>query len=201
MLPVNSISAATTTSYPPPPERMEQIVHVLGNQMMNPYTGQPIPAQSVQLYQQMPNTYRQGMQTPMSMPMTPGGMTPGGYPPQPGMPTYSPAQAQFPPVMPIQPQPLSASGMFTRNLIGSLNVNAFRLTDPDGKVGFWFVLQDLSVRTEGSFRYEIDSPVFCCVLRYQSYANCHILQTENELLRRWEREWRYRQQRNLPCSR
>jgi hypothetical protein len=45
------------------------------------------------------------------------------------------------------------SGMFTRNLIGSLAASAFRLTDPDDKIGIWFVLQDLSVRTEGNFRY------------------------------------------------
>lgn len=44
-------------------------------------------------------------------------------------------------------------GMFTRNLIGSLAASAFRLTDPDDKIGIWFVLQDLSVRTEGTFRY------------------------------------------------
>ena len=45
------------------------------------------------------------------------------------------------------------TGMFTRNLIGSLAASAFRLTDPDNRIGIWFVLQDLSVRTEGSFRY------------------------------------------------
>lgn len=44
------------------------------------------------------------------------------------------------------------SGMFTRNLIGSLCVSAFKLTDPDNSMGVWFILQDLSVRTEGSFR-------------------------------------------------
>lgn len=43
-------------------------------------------------------------------------------------------------------------GMFTRNLIGSLAASAFRLTDPEDKIGIWFVLQDLSVRTEGDFR-------------------------------------------------
>ncbi len=45
------------------------------------------------------------------------------------------------------------SGMFTRNLIGSLAASAFRLTDPQDKIGIWFILQDLSVRTEGTFRY------------------------------------------------
>ncbi|EHA54799.1 hypothetical protein MCOR02_002463 [Pyricularia oryzae] len=43
-------------------------------------------------------------------------------------------------------------GMFTRNLIGSLSASAFRLNDPQEKIGIWFVLQDLSVRTEGIFR-------------------------------------------------
>lgn len=44
-------------------------------------------------------------------------------------------------------------GMFTRNLIGSLAASAFRLSDTNDKIGVWFVLQDLSVRTEGPFRY------------------------------------------------
>ena len=44
-------------------------------------------------------------------------------------------------------------GMFTRNLIGSLAASAFRLTDNKERIGIWFVLQDLSVRTEGHFRY------------------------------------------------
>ncbi|KAA8633368.1 hypothetical protein SMACR_04824 [Sordaria macrospora] len=43
-------------------------------------------------------------------------------------------------------------GMFTRNLIGSLVCSAFRLTDTNDKIGIWFVMQDLSVRTEGVFR-------------------------------------------------
>ncbi|PQE20766.1 developmental regulator protein [Rutstroemia sp. NJR-2017a BBW] len=46
----------------------------------------------------------------------------------------------------------SPTGMYTRNLIGSLSASAFRLTDPDDRIGIWFVLQDLSVRTEGDFR-------------------------------------------------
>ncbi|CAM1507364.1 Fc.00g070050.m01.CDS01 [Cosmosporella sp. VM-42] len=43
-------------------------------------------------------------------------------------------------------------GMFTRNLIGSLAASAFRLSDTHDHMGIWFVLQDLSVRTEGPFR-------------------------------------------------
>ncbi|KAL1921641.1 uncharacterized protein VTP21DRAFT_10283 [Calcarisporiella thermophila] len=40
----------------------------------------------------------------------------------------------------------------TRNLIGSLVSSALKLHDLDGKLGIYFVFQDLSVRTEGSFR-------------------------------------------------
>ncbi|RYP19427.1 hypothetical protein DL767_009650 [Monosporascus sp. MG133] len=45
------------------------------------------------------------------------------------------------------------NGMFTRNLIGSLACSAARLTDPSEKIGIWFVLQDMSVRSEGWFRF------------------------------------------------
>ena len=43
-----------------------------------------------------------------------------------------------------------APGSFTRNLIGSLVASAFKLHDTEDRLGIWFVLQDLSVRTEGS---------------------------------------------------
>lgn len=43
--------------------------------------------------------------------------------------------------------------MFTRNLIGNCAGSAFRLHDTKERIGIWFVMQDLSVRTEGSFRY------------------------------------------------
>ncbi|KDE09723.1 hypothetical protein MVLG_00125 [Microbotryum lychnidis-dioicae p1A1 Lamole] len=41
------------------------------------------------------------------------------------------------------------------NLIGSLHANAFKLTDDRGEPGIFFVLPDLSVRTEGSFRLRL----------------------------------------------
>ena len=69
-------------------------------------------------------------------------------PPMPGM--GYPYVPQMPP-----PQPSSSSNggsMFTRNLIGSLTVNAAWLKDTDGEGAYFFVLQDLSVRTEGWFR-------------------------------------------------
>ncbi|KAK9467623.1 velvet factor [Lipomyces arxii] len=39
-----------------------------------------------------------------------------------------------------------------KNLIGSVVATAFKLLDVSGKLGIWFILQDLSVRTEGNFR-------------------------------------------------
>ncbi|ORY85386.1 velvet factor [Leucosporidium creatinivorum] len=41
------------------------------------------------------------------------------------------------------------------NLIGALHTNAFKLNDEDGEAGIFFVLPDLSVRTEGSFRLRL----------------------------------------------
>lgn len=55
-------------------------------------------------------------------------------------------------------------GMYTRNLIGSLAASAFRLLDVDEHIGIWFILQDLSVRTEGTFRYVLDPAVSYLVL-------------------------------------
>ena len=51
---------------------------------------------------------------------------------------------------PIQPSPL----------IGSYSSSLYRLKDPQNKDGYWFVLQDLSVRTEGHFRYDSREPRF-----------------------------------------
>lgn len=48
--------------------------------------------------------------------------------------------------------PPQGGAHFTRNLIGSLTASAFRLKDDKDQMGIWFVLQDLSVRTEGQFR-------------------------------------------------
>ncbi|KAB5595338.1 hypothetical protein CTheo_1210 [Ceratobasidium theobromae] len=46
----------------------------------------------------------------------------------------------------------AASGQYTRTLVGPLSANASRLVDADNQPGIFFLFQDLSVRTEGTFR-------------------------------------------------
>lgn len=76
----------------------------------------------------------------------------GGYPNAPPQ-GYPPRQYPQDPAMHRSPvSNVAPGGMFTRNLIGSLSASAFRLTDPHDRIGIWFVLQDLSIRTEGQFR-------------------------------------------------
>ncbi|KAF2034648.1 hypothetical protein EK21DRAFT_55727, partial [Setomelanomma holmii] len=68
-----------------------------------------------------------------------------GYPP-------APAHALS---IPHMSAPAAPSQNHTRNLIGMNAVNACQLNDLDGKKSFWFILQDLSVRTEGTFRLKL----------------------------------------------
>ncbi|CBX90267.1 predicted protein [Plenodomus lingam JN3] len=132
--PTVSISSSTTTAYPPPPERatlyMQQqypgFVQQVAPRTMNPYGH----ATTHQAY------YTTG-------PVAPDYQlygAPGSY----GNPIHVTG--------PVAP---SITQNHTRNLIGMNAVNACRLNDPDGNPGFWFVLQDLSVRTEGTFRLKL----------------------------------------------
>lgn len=124
--PAVSISSATTTSYPPPQEapRHTETTPI----MYMDHNGNP-------MYANMPG-YAVQIGRPQIMPQY------GGY-----MYPHAPAMAFQQP-----PSTSASSAMYTRNLIGSLTVNAARLMDNENKAGYWFVLQDLSVRTEGFFR-------------------------------------------------
>jgi hypothetical protein len=123
-----SISASSTTNFAPPAERFLAIVHQGG--YAHPAAGP--------MYTQVPPIYAgpAGLSSPDAFQYS-----------HPGM--YGGAPVQM--VTMTAPQ----SGMFTRNLIGSLAVNATKLIDDHGDLGLWFVLQDLSVRTEGSFRLKM----------------------------------------------
>ncbi|TFK43767.1 velvet factor [Crucibulum laeve] len=76
------------------------------------------------------------------------------YAPQSGQPPhYQPASYQHnqPPTAGGSLQPASRNA-FTRTLVGPLSANACRLLDEHRKPGIFFLFQDLSVRTEGTFR-------------------------------------------------
>ncbi|KAI8632298.1 hypothetical protein F5Y19DRAFT_472325 [Xylariaceae sp. FL1651] len=119
-----------------------------------PYPHQMAPYQ--------PDPYSQGQYSyPQQVP--PYGYPQGSYRDMTSVPSL-PSQAMY---SPRYSQDMSAgamaqnrlmgqqppnSGMYTRNLIGSLAASASRLQDPSDKIGIWFILQDLSVRTEGWFR-------------------------------------------------
>ncbi|PPQ78214.1 hypothetical protein CVT25_015533 [Psilocybe cyanescens] len=68
--------------------------------------------------------------------------------------------AQYPQPAPGSPVPSHATAVspsvprhtYTRTLVGPLSANACRLLDEHRKPGIFFLFQDLSVRTEGSFR-------------------------------------------------
>ena len=172
-----SISATTSSSYPPPPTPPPSFPY--GPPMTQVHVGLTGPYQQQYPYSQssgpegysttsppyqhshgsypvsQPPPHEMGSRAPASYYTTPSG-TPlastnfyhGG--PVPGQgPLLSPAGGSL---MPTQDPRSMPSGMFTRNLIGSLCVSAFKLTDTEGVMGVWFILQDLSVRTEGQFR-------------------------------------------------
>ncbi|KFA79635.1 hypothetical protein S40288_04065 [Stachybotrys chartarum IBT 40288] len=140
------------------------------------YPGAPGPVGYVQDYQ-VQQGYGQGkcscndmrsklsMLTVLEAPMAPSYAQNGSYgPPQQYFPQHQGSYRGDPGVSGLPSQSNMAAmnrsgapasfgtGMFTRNLIGSLAASAFRLQDCDDRIGIWFVLQDLSVRTEGTFR-------------------------------------------------
>lgn len=145
------------TGYPPNPMVMHQPMHNPNAYQQQSYPGyppQPYPPQSYPhvathlppppMSSQGPNYYP----TPTSAPVTPTHFYPPAMQQQNPGPLLSPRDFPAPVIDPRS----SPSGMFTRNLIGSLCVSAFRLTCPENNMGVWFILQDLSVRTEGNFR-------------------------------------------------
>ncbi|RAL12038.1 velvet factor family protein [Aspergillus homomorphus CBS 101889] len=134
-----SISTAMSSSYPPP---VQNVSPSYPPYAQNAY-GQPVG------YPHMNNYYAGNPQLQYQNPYGANPQAQSYYPYYPG--------SHMPPanISPAQPVAPGQGGMFTRNLIGSLSASAFRLTDPENKIGVWFILQDLSVRTEGSFRLKM----------------------------------------------
>lgn len=176
--PAVSISTATTTSFPPTPDR-------------------PLIAEYQPMFFQGPDGQPMipppGFAPAIVRPSMPGHPYPGAYYPTP---VTGPGVAQAYPSLASSSNPNTS--MFTRNLIGSLTVNASVLKDPEGEVGFWFVLQDLSVRTEGYFRY-----VTLSIQSITMQVYLTSMQAQNELHRcryRWCRRSRWSEPWQGACS-
>jgi hypothetical protein len=157
-----SISNSAVASYPPPADRALYIAGTVppwnpmtqSHMAQNPMTQIPRPIGHYTQQQQLQQPYT----------YAPNGVH-TQYPQYPGSAGYTPA--------PPQMMAVAASGSnqnHTRNLIGMNAVNACRLNDTTGKMGFWFVLQDLSVRTEGSFRLKLSM----CDVGTGSGNNAHV---------------------------
>ena len=137
--PATSISSATTTSFPPTtPDR-------------------PLPEYAT-LYHQANGQAFYGPPPVYTIPMAqrPTASNPAfPHPQYQGTAQYAPPpQTVYIPVAPVHQAPpqTHALNTYTRNLIGSLTVNSSSLRDLRDEQGYWFILQDLSVRTEGWFR-------------------------------------------------
>ena len=147
--PAVSISTATTTSYPPTDRGTQYYAEVTPGVYHTPngiqVFGQPSGYGQPQL------AYARSMIDPRAgLPSyTNSTWNPPVYHGPPG--GVQPQSMNLVPMVPITGP--TQQNMFTRNLIGSLTVNAASLKDTEGNMGYWFVLQDLSVRTEGYFRY------------------------------------------------
>jgi hypothetical protein len=163
-----SISNATVASYPPPPDRM----FIPGT--VQPWNQMPQGhmAQSSMVRVPPPIGHYAQQQIPQPYSYTPNGVhTP--YPQYPGSASYTPT-----PTAMMAVTTTSSNQNHTRNLIGMNAVNACRLNDTTGKMGFWFVLQDLSVRTEGNFRLKLSM----CDVGTGSGNNAHITNGKSPIL-------------------
>lgn len=138
--PTVSISSSTVTSYPPPPERPMYMSAPMMPQQWDSMGRSLPPQQAVNSYGYHPSMPTDNYNASSSR---------VGYPSYPAPNSYGQSAAP----MPMTVAAPTVNQNHTRNLIGMNAVNACRLNDPEGKTGFWFVLQDLSVRTEGTFRY------------------------------------------------
>ncbi|PGG97115.1 hypothetical protein AJ80_09735 [Polytolypa hystricis UAMH7299] len=140
-----SISTATSSSYPPPPPHAITYPAYHGAAAYPQQGGYPPYYPQPGYNPQAQYAYGHTAAAPYYPQMQSSYYHPPGTPTQAIAPQPHPHALQSP-----------TGGMFTRNLIGSLSASAFRLTDPDNKIGIWFILQDLSVRTEGSFRLKMN---------------------------------------------
>lgn len=82
-----------------------------------------------------------------------------GAPPPPGPAPQASGSHSQPYTAPSSPAPSIPINLprhtYTRTLVGPLSANACRLNDEHRKPGIFFLFQDLSIRTEGTFRLRL----------------------------------------------
>ncbi|KLO05346.1 hypothetical protein SCHPADRAFT_911105 [Schizopora paradoxa] len=122
-----------TSSYPPPPPPDGAPVYAQA-----PYPQAPPPPHAYPHYGH-PQQQHYG---PPHAPPTPSH--------QHTQPTYAAPPSPSPPAPPSLPP--APRHTYTRTLVGPLSANACRLNDEHRKPGIFFLFQDLSIRTEGTFR-------------------------------------------------
>ncbi|CAE6470197.1 unnamed protein product [Rhizoctonia solani] len=164
-------SIGTIMASPSPNPQHAPHPHSHPHPHQRPYPPPPLPPSGQWGYgPQNPAYIDPALQQPHAQP--PHGQPPHGQPPP--APTAGPAypeegvypgNPQGPPYYVQTPAGLhgetsnqqegpssTAGGQYTRTLVGPLSANASRLVDAENQPGIFFLFQDLSVRTEGTFR-------------------------------------------------
>ncbi|KAF8843097.1 hypothetical protein BDN67DRAFT_1030044 [Paxillus ammoniavirescens] len=133
---------------------------VYGNQDVDPSnrsyhpTAQPDPQQWNQSHQESYSAPSQGSYDGSTLYSAPA------YPQQSQIPYYQNQYAQSSTSSSSSPPPPASTHplprhTYTRTLVGPLSSNACRLLDEHRRPGIFFLFQDLSVRTEGTFRLRL----------------------------------------------
>ncbi|KAJ3516280.1 hypothetical protein NLJ89_g1228 [Agrocybe chaxingu] len=143
-----------TASFPPP---ILPSIHSFGRRPPAPQTPGNAAYPPVDSY---PNS-QQHLDPALRAPSSSTDTRDGGWSQQPGGYNSTAMVIKYPQPVPGSPALLHAPAAtssplprhtYTRTLVGPLSANACRLLDEHRKPGIFFLFQDLSVRTEGTFR-------------------------------------------------
>lgn len=131
-----------SSSYPPPPPPDGAPVYAQAPYPQAPPPPPPPPPHAYSHYGHPQQQHYPHAPHPAHAPPTPSH--------QQSQPAYSSPPSPSPPAAPSHPPPPRHT--YTRTLVGPLSANACRLNDEHRKPGIFFLFQDLSIRTEGTFR-------------------------------------------------
>jgi hypothetical protein len=155
-----SIGASTMTRFPPTDEHLVHLFHPIAHQVQH-----TAPNGYMTATQQQGPPVTNGFMASQTSPVSNGFITPHQPQPYSSPPQQNPSDAAVwnphghyqlatTTAYPMMPTPMMMpqnQSTYSRNLIGSTVVNAARLRDTQDELGIWFVFQDLSIRSEGTF--------------------------------------------------